>query len=599
MKQAYSPPASELPGVKTWVSNPSEKGLPPPGAGSPEDNYKTRPSTPENKQQALPITQEHKKEREKHQPEPDKPSRRPVMNTPPSSSETDGKPLHERPRTRGVPGEEYGHPWKDDGNGSLKRRVEVTASEVARRWLESGLKDIFPSGPERQKKQKGKARIYYQKYYKRRRALIKTKARRRYKKIKRRTDYKRDVKYRRKFPEKYKRRPGGYAENRTRAKDWREDQKEASLGLFPLKVWLYGYDGEAYIQNLDDDGILGLLYEGDLYDIPIDEFMDMVVFQSEADEDRFFEFLDQYFEYEEPSLAKVADFYLERKKPSDRMQSEENTSGVPSGEDENAQEYGGSRSWVVPMSHPPGLIERRDKDNPGTPGDYGQVDNNPGSAKVIPDGHDFENRKAIKLAAKISEILNQTGPGIHDKAKSLAVTLEKSLLPKRWVLFYNVQGSEAEPYRIKVKFLPGSKNVRDHNKLDVRITCSCNFWQWQGPEYWASQGKYLYGRPRGTATLPNVRDPKKDHHACKHVIAVLNRLAQKKVFLYRGKTAGHYQVDITGKGRRPYAMADDKLRQKLLRLAKEKPELRKALIPLLREKVAQKEGCCRDKGKQK
>ena len=141
LKKGYSPPASELPGATTWVSETSQKGLPPASEDSAEDNYETRPDAPENKQQVLPITPEHKKERDQHQPTPDKPSGRPTYNTPPPSCETDGKPLHKRPRTLGVPGEEYGHPWKDDGYGSVKRRVEVTAN-VVERWLESGLKKV-------------------------------------------------------------------------------------------------------------------------------------------------------------------------------------------------------------------------------------------------------------------------------------------------------------------------------------------------------------------------------------------------------------------------------------------------------------------------
>ena len=810
-KKGYRQPASELPGVKTWVSEPSQKDLTPPTSESPENNFETRPDVPENKQQALPITPKHKKEREKHQPTPDKPSKRPTYNAPPPSCETDGKPLHKRPRTKAVPGEEYGHPWKDDGSGSMKRRVDVTAASVAEKWLaekvdeafrilvQGGLTKVFPSSADRQKSQKGKAKIYYQKYYRRNRGKVRMKAKRRYRKIKNRTDYKRDVKYRRKYPDKYKRRPSGVSENKDRAKKWREKNKgeKKADGAIPkyfnlptIRVWLEDYDGEAKLIFLNNTGMVSFEYEGEIYDVPFEQFMEEVIFQSEEDEERFFNYLDWLFDYEEaqavtaavrqkprrrqrkqrglsrvksrmryrknrnrnrikakqryrkrknqpafkrqrkirrkhpqrfkrrnagvltapeiafvigqdmelgyvhsvsplsamvtfnlaergvfqslsvpvflcsvvflseqdidamfelidtevgdvayadltpeavegaeetagidlgseefqkacealggkmslsemtpeelervdsgivdgvfenaeqgkedpheddmegdedrggeyPSLddaeselidptdddyiygivnipqavQKIADVYIERKRPSDRMQHDENVKGVPSGEDQNAQEYTGTRTWVVPMTHRPGLIEEREVKSPGHESDYGQVDNNPGSAKVIPSGHDFENKKAFnaRVAAKISEIINTTGPKIRTRAEGLKVDLER-VLEKNWIYFYRVQGSKA-PYRVKIKFLKKG-NTRDHKKLDVRVTCSCNFWQWQGPEHWAKADGYLYGKARGTAANPTVRDPQGDHKACKHVIAVLDRLAKKKMMFF-------------------------------------------------------------------
>ena len=57
---------------------------------------------------------------------------------------------------------------------------------------------------------------------------------------------------------------------------------------------------------------------------------------------------------------------------------------------------------------------------------------------------------------------------------------------------------------------------------DLRLSCTCDFWKYQGPEYHAVQGGYLLGEPQGSATEPLVRDPQGRNRLCKHVVAVLD-----------------------------------------------------------------------------
>ena len=57
---------------------------------------------------------------------------------------------------------------------------------------------------------------------------------------------------------------------------------------------------------------------------------------------------------------------------------------------------------------------------------------------------------------------------------------------------------------------------------DLRLSCTCDFWKYQGPEYHAVQGDYLLGEPQGSATEPIVRDPQGRNRLCKHVVAVLD-----------------------------------------------------------------------------
>ena len=68
-------------------------------------------------------------------------------------------------------------------------------------------------------------------------------------------------------------------------------------------------------------------------------------------------------------------------------------------------------------------------------------------------------------------------------------------------------------------------NVKEVKKAQIRVSCDCDFFRWQGPEYWARTNQFLYGKPRGTASAPTEKDPKGDHWMCKHVAAAL-RLAR-------------------------------------------------------------------------
>jgi hypothetical protein len=221
---------------------------------------------------------------------------------------------------------------------------------------------------------------------------------------------------------------------------------------------------------------------------------------------------------------------------------------------------------------------------------YGFVDNNPGSAKVIPEGHDFANKSErvmkqsalnwgrldpekrkslfqlvrsplwkqfvvgrvkdieivswlqehgwpqmnergfdalkqhvhdVRSAALISDIEGKTGTDVHDRAAGLSSKLKK-VDRRNGMLTFAVQGSSGD-HTVKLKAVRQG-NLRDINKLDVYVACSCPFWQWQGPEYHAKQGGYLFGQPRGTASKPEVKDPGNQHGACKHVLAVLTRV---------------------------------------------------------------------------
>jgi len=141
----------------------------------------------------------------------------------------------------------------------------------------------------------------------------------------------------------------------------------------------------------------------------------------------------------------------------------------------------------------------------------------PGSAKVIPSGKGFVNKEAFR----IGEIESLCSPEIRQKAEGLNIRMRRvDAKNSRWL--FDVQGSGPKPYQVKVKAVPKRKNITDPKKVDILVSCSCPYWQWQGPEYHAKFHKYLLGKPRGTAARPGVKDPTGNHGACKHVLSVLN-----------------------------------------------------------------------------
>ena len=149
------------------------------------------------------------------------------------------------------------------------------------------------------------------------------------------------------------------------------------------------------------------------------------------------------------------------------------------------------------------------------------VPDNPGSAKVIPDNKDFVNHKnkvGQKMATRISEILDGCEPSLRARAQGLPVKLTRVSPTHMWT--FNVKGKTGT-YRVRLKAFPKG-NATSITKMDVKMSCTCPYWRWQGPEHHASSEDYQYGPLAGTASVPVIKDPNGVHHACKHMIAVLN-----------------------------------------------------------------------------
>lgn len=149
---------------------------------------------------------------------------------------------------------------------------------------------------------------------------------------------------------------------------------------------------------------------------------------------------------------------------------------------------------------------------------------NAGTSRVTQHGvTDFVqgDRTYNKYAVLIPDLLAQVGPDVLAKANGLKFSISR-VLPGKGFWSFRVPGSKGETYSVRLKVLREG-NAKDVERHHVQVSCSCPFFQWQGPEHWAKVNGYLYGKPTGTASKPDVKDPGGKHWACKHVVAVLNR----------------------------------------------------------------------------
>jgi len=161
--------------------------------------------------------------------------------------------------------------------------------------------------------------------------------------------------------------------------------------------------------------------------------------------------------------------------------------------------------------------------------DVGTVESVSGpSSRVISENGDFENKKdrAIrgreKLSLRMDQIEKYTSAPVRERSKEYSPRLLR-VNKKNFMWTFGVGNWEV---RVKAKFPPrGTK----FDKAHLHLTCSCPFWRWQGPEHWGKTEDYQYGKPRGTASFPKIRDPLHQKAVCKHVYAVFQVLKSYRI----------------------------------------------------------------------
>lgn len=482
-----------------------------------------------------------------------------------------------------IPGEQYGHPWKED---ATQRRTDKIAEVVAERFLDECGSDKEAYTPRkrqwgRQQKSRGQTRRDRQKYYRRNRSRIKRQQQRYRRRVKRNPAYQRAQKRRR---EMLRRNPRRFRRRR------------ASVLTAPEIVFFTGPDlevmGHVHCISPMTGMVTFRLENSRIQSVSIAAFAASVVFVEGADEDAFLDLvdveigLDAYEELMpedvlrcseafgvdpgskefqskcmeefgtvdltdlttselETAVSKfVANLHDSEAKfrdgdEDDVLESDDIDFGIDGliyGQVDREEE---DRTAFVGLVHVEGLggtdgypsmynplntFPDFDGRKPGAgPLDITPVNDGGSSAKVIPEidtdlvNHTYDRSK---IAARIADILTGVDPKVVERSQKITPKLVR-VDQKNGIWTFRVPGQDQDHYTVKIKARRRGR-TQDLSKLDVEVSCSCDFWRWQGPEYHAVSEDYLYGKPRGTASTPDIRDPDRTHRACKHMVSVLD-----------------------------------------------------------------------------
>lgn len=127
----------------------------------------------------------------------------------------------------------------------------------------------------------------------------------------------------------------------------------------------------------------------------------------------------------------------------------------------------------------------------------------------------------IRVASKLSEIEMGLNPAIEQRATKCIATTKRTDVPNlRWIFSVDC-GNGPKMVRLKAA---RKGNMTALAKMDVSLSCSCKAWRWLGSEYHAKGEGYLDGKPVGTASTPNIKDPARVNRVCKHVAAVMSKV---------------------------------------------------------------------------
>lgn len=127
----------------------------------------------------------------------------------------------------------------------------------------------------------------------------------------------------------------------------------------------------------------------------------------------------------------------------------------------------------------------------------------------------------VKIALDLDSIVDGLNPKFQERAKQCSVTLKRADVKNlRWILSVDCGNG---PKVVKIKgFRSGT--ITKLSKMDLDLNCSCHAWRWLGPEHHSKREDYLDGTPRGTASVPVIKDPTGVNRVCKHVAAVLSHI---------------------------------------------------------------------------
>lgn len=550
-KKAYRPRWQDTPGYKTVVDQDSQMGIFPEqtesdsvdrGQSNLDSMWPVQAPQSREKQRALPLPSNHDKKREKR-----------------IGPTTYNKPRRSPNRTLDVPGKDYGHPTKYDYN-YVRRRQDVTALEededegegdyeealasLLEMLADAETEDIYEEDPiddqqevvgaggsifpkKRQKNQGAVGRIRSKRWYKRH------PAKGRKERIKYRTRGKRlprkklKRKYRRMYPHRYKRRGIDPRTPAQKTKDWREEQKRegrdsgdrrAGMELLGEVLELLGFEMEGanwssnwntHVKKTQPPEQLDQNYgKGRSRDTGTPR-KDPKKQKGESlrapDLDRKPQ-KGLKWELEPPASGGLDYPQVTTMNPTDGSGKVlpmsyytdivNNTQAIPDGRQDrylhnnNFEVKQATRTFIHELCHPG--FGREVRGSSGPEGDHSRV------------------------AMTMGEILKRCDRKIKERAKNRPPKLSR-IDTKNWIWHW-----KSGDHTVRVQAFKRG-NAKNLPKLNLRISCSCPFWRWWGPEHWGTKGDYQKGALRGTGAYPKIRDPAKWRPVCKHAYAVLEK----------------------------------------------------------------------------
>jgi len=150
----------------------------------------------------------------------------------------------------------------------------------------------------------------------------------------------------------------------------------------------------------------------------------------------------------------------------------------------------------------------------------------------------YDVNKPINLQGRtptLAKLMHYTSSFSRKRAPKVSVTMTDAD-PKNLTWTYKAKGSESwsssAGHIVKIE-LEKKSDMKDFREMKVKVTCSCPFWKYYGPDFNSGSGNKIDPYRLGPSRIdrkdnkgnpvnpaPNKRDPGRHNMICKHVAAV-------------------------------------------------------------------------------
>ena len=121
------------------------------------------------------------------------------------------------------------------------------------------------------------------------------------------------------------------------------------------------------------------------------------------------------------------------------------------------------------------------------------------------------------VEVRLRSLLDSASSVIKGRAEGYNVSYRLRLFKKDKNNFYfYVKKPGGKRYRVNFQFQ--GNDTEDMINDDVKVSCTCGYWKWFGPDWNAIQNNYKLRR-MSDGSPPDIRDPQRENYICKHVYA--------------------------------------------------------------------------------